>query len=169
MWRETTTLSAPRPQPEELEKSFELDRTDLEILRRLQNEARVSFKRVADEIGVSEATVFVRVKKLQEHHVITGYRTIIDPKAVGKSVTAIILVRAMPRNFLGILDELKKIGDIYEIYDVTGQYSSILKIRVGSTDELSRLIDEVGNVEGVAGTETIIVLRTVKEEAGIKI
>ena len=47
--------------------------------------------------------------------------------------------------------------------------SSIMKVRTGSTAELSRVIDRIGMVEGVAGTETIIVLRTVKEEPGVVI
>jgi Lrp/AsnC family transcriptional regulator, regulator for asnA, asnC and gidA len=149
--------------------SSELDDTDRGILRRLQKDARASFKKIADEIGVSEATVFVRVKKLQEKGAIRGFFAIVDAKVVGKSLTAIILVRAMPRNFLGMLDGLKKIDDVYEIYDVTGQYSSIIKVRAANTDELSKVIDRIGMVEGVAGTETIIVLRTVKEDPGVKI
>jgi len=146
-----------------------LDETDLGILRRLQKDARSSFKKIADEIGVSEATVFVRVKKLQEKGAIRGFKAIVDAKAVGRSLTAIILVRAMPRSFPGMLDGLKKIDDVYEIYDVTGQYSSIIKVRAANTDELSKVIDRIGMVEGVAGTETIIVLRTVKEDPGVKI
>ena len=68
-----------------------------------------------------------------------------------------------------MLDALKKLDDIYEIYDVTGEYYSILKIRTGGTDELSRIMDDIGNIEGVAGTESIIVLRTVKEDIGVRI
>jgi hypothetical protein len=68
-----------------------------------------------------------------------------------------------------MLAALKKLEDVYEIYDVTGQYYSILKARTSDTDELSKIIDEIGAVEGVAGTETIIVFRTVKEDLNIKI
>ena len=68
-----------------------------------------------------------------------------------------------------MLDALKKFDDVYEIYDVTGQYYSILKIKTTGTDELSKIILEIGNIDGVAGTETMIVLRTVKEEIGVKI
>jgi AsnC-like helix-turn-helix protein len=75
-----------------------------------------------------------------------------------------MLVRANPKGLPGMLSALKRLDDIYEIYDVTGQYYSILKIRTASTDDLSRIIDEIGTIEGVAGTETVIVLRTVKEE-----
>ena len=118
---------------------------------------------------MSEATIFVRVRKLQEKGVLRGFMALVNPKAVGKALTALMLIRARPRSFPRILNALKKFDDIYEIYDVTGQYYSILKIRTSNTDQLSKIIDEVGMVEGVDGTETIIVLRTVKEELRVKV
>ena len=68
-----------------------------------------------------------------------------------------------------MLDALKKLDDIYEVYDVTGQYYAILKIRTSGTEALGRLMDEIGKIDGIAGTETIIVLRTVKEDVGVRI
>src|SRR2546426_6751158 len=73
--------------------------TDLGILRRLQKDARSSFKKIAGEVGVSEATVFVRGEKLPEKGAIRGFKAIVDAKAVGGSLTAIILVIAVPRSF----------------------------------------------------------------------
>lgn len=148
---------------------IELDDTDRKILRELQHDARASFKKIGDDIGVSEATVFVRVRKLQEKGVLKGFMALVDSKAVGKNLTAIVLVRAHPRTFPGMLNTLKKLDDIYEIYDVTGEYYSILKIKTSGTDELSKIIDQIGSIEGIAGTETIIVLKTVKEISGVRI
>ena len=147
----------------------DLDEVDRKILRDLQRDGRSSFKKIGDDAGVSEATVFVRVKKMQDKSVIKSFKAIVEPKAVGKMLTAIVLVRADPKAYPGMLDALKKLDDVYEIYDVTGQYYSILKIKTTGTDELSKIILEIGNIDGVAGTETMIVLRTVKEEIGIKI
>src|SRR3989442_6987345 len=79
--------------------SSELDDTDRGILRRLQKDARASFKKIADEIGVSEATVFVRVKKLQEKGAVRGFFAIIDAEEVGKSLNANHLVKPKPRSF----------------------------------------------------------------------
>jgi Lrp/AsnC family transcriptional regulator for asnA, asnC and gidA len=147
----------------------ELDDTDLKILRELQRDARASFKTVAQKVGVSEATVFVRVRKMQTKGVIKGFTALVAPAAVGKPLTAIVLVRANPKAYSGMLDALRKFDDIYEIYDVTGQYYSILKIRTSGTEELGKIMDEVGKIDGVSGTETIIVLRTVKEETAMRI
>ena len=147
----------------------ELDETDREILKQLQRNARKSFKKIGEEIGVSEPTVFVRVKKLQEKGVLKGFRAVVDPVAIGKTLTAIVLVRAHPQTFPGMLDALKRLDDVYEIYDVTGEYYSILKIRTTGTDELSKIMDRIGTIEGITGTESIIVLRTLKEELNVRI
>ena len=147
----------------------ELDQIDLKILRELQHEARISFKTIAEKIGVSEGTIFVRVKKMLERGVIKGFTALVDPSAVGKPLTAIVLVRAQPKTYSGTLEALRKIDDIYEIYDVTGQYYSILKIRTSGTEELGKMMDEVGKIDGITGTETIIVLRTVKEDPIVRI
>jgi Lrp/AsnC family transcriptional regulator for asnA, asnC and gidA len=152
----------------QVNQMVDLDDTDHKILAELQHDARSSFKAVAQKIGVSEATVFVRVKKLQEKGVIKAFQAIVDPTAVGKNLTAIVLVRANPKAFPGTLEALKKLDDIYEIYDVTGEYYCILKIRTSGTDELGKIMDEVGAIDGIAGTETIVVLRTVKEVLEMK-
>ena len=146
-----------------------LDEADLKILRELQRDARDSFKSVAQKIGGSEATVFVRVRKMQERGVIKGFTTIVAPTALGKPLTAIVLVRANPKAYDGTLEALKKLKEIYEIYDVTGQYYCILKIRTTGTEELGKIMDEVGKIDGIAGTESIIVLRTVKEDISIHV
>ena len=65
----------------------DLDDVDLEILRELQQDARISFKAVAQKVGVSEATVFVRVRKLQERHIIKSFSAIVNPKSLGKNLT----------------------------------------------------------------------------------
>ncbi|HUK50166.1 MAG TPA: Lrp/AsnC family transcriptional regulator [Terriglobales bacterium] len=163
------TRKSTAARPTQVKHSIDLDDADLTILRELQRDARASFKSIAQKAGVSEATVFVRVRKMQERGVIRGFAALIPATAVGKPLTAIVLVRAQPRTYTGILDALKKFDDIYEIYDVTGQYYSILKIRTSGTEELGKIIDQVGKIDGIAGTETVIVLRTVKEETAIQI
>lgn len=147
----------------------ELDDVDKTILRRLQEDARISFKEIAKEVGTSEATVFVRVKKLQKSGVIKAFRAIVNPKNVGKNVTAFALIKAEPKSYPKMLTQLGSLDDICEIHDVTGAYYSIVKMRTGTSEQLAQILDRIGEIEGVAGTETVIVLRTIKEETSIKL
>jgi Lrp/AsnC family transcriptional regulator for asnA, asnC and gidA len=147
----------------------ELDDIDKAILRRLQEHARISFKEIAKEVGTSEATIFVRVKKLQKSGIIKAFRAIVNPQSVGKQVTAFALVKAEPRSYPKMLAQLASFEDICEIYDVTGAYYSIVKMRTGTSEQLAQILDKIGEIEGVAGTETVIVLRTIKEDTSIKL
>jgi DNA-binding Lrp family transcriptional regulator len=145
-----------------------LDDVDRQILNLLQDNARRSFKEIAEEAKVSEATVFVRVKKLMKNSVIKSYKAIVDPKQVGKGTLAFVMLKANPNVYTKVLPTLVNMDEIYEIFDVTGAYYAILKIRTSSTEELAALIDKIGMIEGITGTETTVVLRSIKEEIAIK-
>ena len=147
---------------------MELDDVDRQILNLLQDNARRSFKEIAEEAKVSEATVFVRVKKLMKNSVIKSYKAIVDPKQVGKGTLAFVMLKANPNVYTKVLPTLVNMDEIYEIYDVTGAYYAILKIRTSSTEELATIIDKIGMIEGITGTETTVVLRSIKEEIAIK-
>jgi len=146
----------------------ELDEVDKAILRKLQRDARISFRDIAKEVGTSEATVFVRVKKLQKNGVIKAFRAIINPEGVGKNVTAFALVKADPRSYPKVLTELQGFDEVCEVYDVTGAYYSIIKMRTSTSEQLAQVLDRIGQIGGITGTETVIVLRTIKEETEIK-
>mgnify|MGYP000279974688 FL=1 len=146
-----------------------LDEVDKTILEMLQDDARIAFRRIAEKVGVSEATIFVRVKKLIKKGVIRRFTAIVAPELVGKGLTAFVLINADPKMLQEVFDSLSKIEDIYEIYDVTGSYYAIVKIRTKDREHLKRIIDEIGVIKGVKSTETAIVLRSVKEETRIKI
>jgi Lrp/AsnC family transcriptional regulator for asnA, asnC and gidA len=141
-----------------------IDEIDLKILKMLQENARTPFSKIASSIGVSEATVHLRVQKLRRLGVIKGFRAVIDPAKVGKGLTAIILLKADPLKFKEVLKKVASIDDVYEVYDVTGEYYAVLKIRTSSRESLAKIIDKIGEIEGVTSTQTMVVLRTIKEE-----
>jgi len=146
-----------------------LDEKDKQLLEILQNNAKTPYSKIAKQLGISEATVHLRIKKLVSSGVIKRFQAIVDPEKVGKSVTAIVALSADPRKYERILEELRSMDDVYDIYDVTGEYYTLLKIRVGSKDELASLLDRIGKIDGVESTRTMFVLKVVKEETRIKV
>lgn len=146
-----------------------IDEVDRKILNRLLDNSRVSYRKIAEDIGVSEATVFLRVKKLLEKGVIKRFTVELSPEHIGKGLTAFILIKAEPQKYIQALEMMKEIDDVYEIYDVTGNYYSIVKIRTSSREKLAKIIDQIGMIEGISSTETTIVLRKIKEEFRIKV
>lgn len=146
-----------------------LDDIDKIILKILQANARTPYTKIAKAAGVSEATVHLRVRRLKDLKVIKGLHAVVNPLAVGKGLIAITLLKTDPLKHEKVLNELKKLEDIYEVYDVTGEHDAILKIRASSKEELARIIDKIGAIAGVSSTQTMIVLKTIKEECGVRI
>ena len=149
--------------------SYDLDELDKMILNQLQANARTPFSKIAKEAGVSEATVFLRVRRLQQAGVIKAFRAIVSPPHVGRSLSAFILVKADPRKYSEVLNVVKNLNEVTEAYDVTGPYYLILRVDVADKESLAKVIDLIGSVEGVSSTETAIVLKEVKENVGLKV
>ena len=145
-----------------------IDAVDRKILEMLQDNARTAFRKIAEEAGVSEATIFIRVRKLREKGVIRRFTALVSPELLGKGLTAFVLVNADPKRLQMVLDALSGMDDVYEVYDVTGTYYTIAKIRTGNREKLAKIIDQIGLIEGVTSTETAIVLRSIKEETRMK-
>ncbi|MEM0049449.1 MAG: Lrp/AsnC family transcriptional regulator [Candidatus Bathyarchaeia archaeon] len=147
----------------------EIDDIDKEIIRMLQDDARISLRRIAEKLNVSETTIFIRIKKLLEKNIIKRFTAIVSPEALGKKITAFILINADPKKIQNVLNTLSKMDDVYEVYDVTGPYYAIVKVRTEDQNKLTKIIDEIGLIDGVISTETALVLRSIKEENRIKI
>ncbi len=145
-----------------------VDDVDRTILKILQDDARTAFRKIAQKVGVSEATVFIRVKKLLERGVIRRFTALVSPELLGKSLTAFVLINANPKRLQTVLNTLAGMDDVYEVYDVTGTYYAIAKIRIEDRERLAKIIDQIGLIEGIMSTETAVVLRSIKEETRVK-
>lgn len=146
-----------------------IDDLDKKILNFLQNDARLSFVKIAKQLGVSEGTIHLRVRKLIEEGVIKGFYTIVDPDKIGLPIRAFIGLQADPSLYESILKKISEINGVYGIYDVTGEFSALIDVKVGSKKELTELIDQVGAIPGVKSTVTMLVLRVLKEELGVTV
>ncbi|MBC7120120.1 MAG: Lrp/AsnC family transcriptional regulator [Candidatus Methanosuratus sp.] len=147
----------------------DLDALDRLIIKTLQSNARTPFSKIAKEAGVSEATVFLRVKGLQQSGVIKAFRAVVDPQKVGKSLSAFILIKADPKKYSEVANLIKDLPDVTEAFDVTGPYYLICRVDVLNKEALSEVIDRMGRVEGVLSTETAIVLKEIKENMGLNL
>jgi Lrp/AsnC family transcriptional regulator for asnA, asnC and gidA len=147
----------------------EIDEVDKVILDMLQEDARKPFREIAERANVSEATIFVRVRKLLDRGIIKRFSALVSSEQIGRGLTAFVLIDADPKRLQDVYEALSVIDDIYEIYDVTGSYYAIVKIRTTGREKLKDIIDRIGLIEGITRTETAIVFRCIKEETKIKV
>jgi len=148
----------------------ELDAIDLQILNALQEHGRIPHVKLAEQVGLSAPSVIERVKKLEDTGIITGYHASVDARRLGKDVTAFIGVSiSHPKTIVLFEQTIDLLEDVLECHHVTGQHSVLLKVKTDNTSSLERLISTIRSIEGVARTETMVVLSTHIERAVIAV
>lgn len=111
-----------------------------------------------------------RVKKLEASGVIKGYQALLDPKKVGKDITAFIGVSiGNQRDIDQFAAQMLKYCDVLECHHVTGDESFILKVKSANTGSLEKLLGQIRSVEGVTRTVTKVVLSTAKESQELEL
>lgn len=145
----------------------EIDDLDKTILMTLQDEARTSFAEIARKLKVSEGTIHQRVKRLRERGVIEGFHARLSPNRIGKGLTAIVSIKSEPSQYSRVLREIVEMEDVYEVFDMTGEFYAMLKVRSADIESLAKIIDRIGDIEGITSTQTSVALKTLKEEQKI--
>ncbi|MEK6755640.1 MAG: Lrp/AsnC family transcriptional regulator, partial [Bacteroidota bacterium] len=111
-----------------------------------------------------------RLRKLEEAGVIAGYFARLNPRAVGKDITALILVTVdSSKHYSSFVEHVQNTEDILECHAVTGEGTHLLKIRTEDTSSLEKLLAKIQSWTGVVKTTTSVVLSTPKETTVIKI
>mgnify|MGYP005655964183 FL=1 len=118
---------------------MELDRTDRDIIRSLERDARMSLRSVAEEIGVSLGTVSNRLKRLEDTGVVKGYRVEIDPDKVGWGLTVVVGLRIEKGRLLELQRLIAKDSRVLGVYDVTGEFDSMILARAKDRSDLDDL------------------------------
>lgn len=123
-----------------------LDRTDKALLIALQGNARLTTAELADRVALTTSPCWRRVKLLEESGVITGYRAILSPKALGYGVTAFVSVmmeshsQEMARTFE---QRLLEIPEIVACHNVSGRYDFLLEVVAKDLESFGEFAREV--------------------------
>jgi len=153
---------------------MELDRYDRQILRLLQDNGRLSNQELADSIGLSPSPCLRRVRALEEAGVLAGYRAMVDAKALGLSLMALIHISMdhhTPERFEGFEAAVRDIPEILECLLITGQAADYqLKAVVRDMDAYQELLlNRITRIPGVSGVHTSFVLRRVVDKTALPV
>ncbi len=133
----------PKIQQNSPELDARLDATDIELLRHLQAEPRISIAELGRRVGMSPPPVRERVERLELLRVITGYETVIDPAALGLPLAAFIRVRPAPGQLPQLAQLMSTLPEVVEAHRVTGEDSLLLRVQVASMAALEELQDRL--------------------------
>lgn len=120
-----------------------LDAMGWQILRALQEDARLSYSELGRRVGLSLPAVAERVRKLEDAGIITGYRAELNLEKIGYPITAFIRVSASGENCSKIGQIAKGFPEVLECHRVTGGDSQIMKVVAASVAHLEELIDRL--------------------------
>src|SRR3954447_6694412 len=123
------------------QREFALDAVDRSIASELQADGRLSLAELGRRVGLSPAAVGDRVRRLEVAGVITGYRAVVDPRALGYALTAIIRVRPAPRQLPKVADLARRTAEVVECHRVTGEDCFFLTAHVRDVQHLEEVID----------------------------
>ncbi|MBN1957411.1 MAG: Lrp/AsnC family transcriptional regulator [Desulfuromonadales bacterium] len=143
---------------------MKLDRIDIEIIRLLQNNARLSNKQIAAEVELAPSSVYERLKRLWDSGVLVGAHAEVDAKAMGVGLEALFMIQ-LSRHERGIvdqiMDEMLNIPEVKSAHLVTGHFDLIVHVVVRDTFHLKNLgFDQFTSRPGVTRIETSIVFES---------
>ena len=149
-----------------------IDNLDKKILGILSKNARIPFKDVAAECGVSRAAIHQRVQHLIEDGVITGSGFDVNPKSLGYTTcTYVGIILEKGSMYKEVVERLQHIPEIVECHFTTGPYTMLAKLYARDNEQLMDLLNnQMQTIPGVVSTETLISLeQSIKREVPVKI
>ena len=143
---------------------MDLDATDRDLLAALLEDARISQRGLAKRVGVAQGTITNRLRRLEEMGVIKGYTVLLDAESIGWTMTVITGLIIQKGSMIDVQQQIAADPRVFAVYDVTGDYDSMVLARVRGRKDLDDLTKTVFTLDGVARSYTHVVLNTVKED-----
>lgn len=147
-----------------------LDLINKNILRELQRDGRISNNDLADKVGLSPSACLRRVQELERNDVITGYRAIINPQAMGVGLIAFITVglsEHQKKDQKAFEKAMARAPEVRECHNVTGSFEYILRVEVADLETFKIFHTEVlGVVPEVKSISSYICMESPKDERG---
>ncbi|MGP1559165.1 MAG: Lrp/AsnC family transcriptional regulator [Prevotella intermedia] len=147
-----------------------IDKLDRKILSILSQNARIPFKDVAAECGVSRAAIHQRVQHLIENGVIVGSGFHVNPKSLGYTTcTYVGLNLERGSMYRDVVERISTIPEVIECHFTTGSYTMLVKLFAKDNEQLMDLLNnKIQSIPGVVSTETLISLeQSIKREIPI--
>ena len=138
-----------------------LDRIDRQLLRLLSNDARMSNKELAAEVGLAPSTCHGRLQRLQAEGWLRGFHADVRPEAFGIGMRAIVFVR-IARHTAALLEafreHVRRLSEVIDVFYVAGSHDFLVHVAVRDVEHLRRLVAErLSTHEAIGHVETSLV------------
>lgn len=153
---------------EQLQKGeFLPDAKDLEILRLLEKDAKLSVREVASRIHLSPTPTHERIKRLEQSGIIKEYVAVLDRKQIDKGLLVLCMVALRVHNKKSagkFIEEVAKLPEVIEFYNISGDFDFVLKIVSSNMDDFHDFfVNQLSEIDGIGQTKSIFVMNIIKE------
>jgi len=144
-----------------------MDTIDLEIIRALEENSRVSLRKLASKVGSTANIVQKRIKNLESNGIIRGYIPLIDPAKFGYDVAAIVMIQVESGHADEVENEIAKDSCVLSVYSITGDFDAVAFTKFKDSASLNVFLKNLLTARFVKRTVTMVALNVVKESCGI--
>ena len=148
-----------------------LDRTDLQILKILQEDGRITVKELARRVHLSPTPVFDRMRRLEAAGIIERYTTVLNADKLGQGfiVFCSVKLRRMGKDIAhDFIDRIQDIPEVAECYNISGEFDFLLKVYAPDMHYYNEfLINVLGTIESLGSVQSCFVMNPVKTSVGL--
>lgn len=149
----------------------ELDATDLQILKTLQKNAKLTTKELAEAVHLTPTPVFERQKRLERQGYIKKYVAVLDADKLGQGLQVFCKVKLKQINreiAEAFTRRIMRIPEVTECYNTSGAYDYLLKVRARDMKQYQDFVlTKLGDIESVGSIESTFVMSEIKQNYGI--
>ena len=149
----------------------QLDKTDIQILRALQRNAKLTTKELAKAVNLTPTPVFERLKRMERQGVIRKYVAVLDAQKLDRAFVVFCSVKLSHMNHdvaVEFARRINLISEVTECYNISGDYDYLLKINVRDMSQYQQiLLDKLGTIESLGSLKSSFVMDEVKHNYGI--
>jgi len=152
-------------------KRIKLDNKDIEILRLLQRNGRVSLDEIARTLNMPKSTIHYRIKRLERSGIIEAYYAKLNVESLGKDYITATFVRAKygPGYHEIVGRKLASIPGVWAVYFVLGDIDFIVLSRANDRDDFMRILNQMMSIKGIERTSTHVIIKVIKEDPRVEL
>jgi len=150
-----------------------LDKIDLQILKTLQRNAKLTTKELADAVHLTPTPVFERQKRLEKKGYIKKYVAVLDPEKLDQGLLVFCKVKLKQINHEmadAFTRRIQRIPEVTECYNTSGAYDYLLKVRAKDMKQYQEFVlNKLGDIDNIGSIESTFVMSEVKQQYGISL
>jgi len=135
-----------------------IDTLDMKIIKCLVDDARSTYRSMAEEAGVSEATVKNRIDGLMEKGVIQRFTVVLDYHKLGRAIKSFIGLKVQPAKLQAIVEHMKANPDVQVLYRTSGDVDLMFEVIFEKMEDLNSFLEKELTLEGILGTVVTVVI-----------